>query len=677
MKSALLGLTPLIQHTFVKFASVGVVNTLSTLAIIFLLKFLFGVPDSAANFAGYTVGLAISFGLNKRWTFRHRAGAIPALGRFLLVFAASYVLNIAVVLTALEMGVNSYFAHVTGMPFYSLTFYAGCRLFAFAPDTAAVPVVRADPRQQVARLWYVAAIVPFIAVLLYRLGDAPLEIWDEARLANNAIEMAYNGFSLITTYEGLPDHWNTKPPLLIWAMAASIQVFGATEWAVRIPSVVATIATASIVFWFCVERFRRPFIGFAAVLLLLFMPGYIHTHSARTGDYDALLTLFTTAYLLAGYLFIHAAPERRKTWLFICSACISLAFLAKTIQGLILLPPLAAYLVYSGRLGPTLRMPQFYWNALMVVALPVVYYAVRESIDPGYFAAAMNNDLLGRFSTVIEKHSGGPFWYLVNVTLHPLLVPGLLAGFWMMSQGQGEQRRVGQFLGMAALFYLVVVSSASTKLSWYLVPLCPLLALLLGMLADELRLALAERFALPARAARHALVLVCAAASVGIAALNLYMADRVVRAKSDDALDRYSVFLRDTVPAHGARLSLLVLHPGYPNYQEDGFYVAPTLFYAKALRSRGWTVEVAPPSALRRASAGALVLCGAALLQEASAMLVLRPLEVKDGCGLYAVDGKRTDANGAVAAPARGHVQVAGPAVIPAKAPIRAAAAAP
>ena len=644
MKSALLGLTPLIQHTFVKFASVGVVNTLSTLAIIFVLKFFFSVPDSAANFAGYTVGLAISFGLNKRWTFRHDAGAIPALGRFLLVFAASYVLNIAVVLMALKMGVNSYFAHITGMPFYSLTFYAGCRLFAFAPGTSdAAAMRRVDPQEQVARLWYIAAIVPFIVVMLYRLGDAPLEIWDEARLANNAIEMARNGFSLITTYEGVPDHWNTKPPLLIWAMAASIRVFGETEWAVRIPSVLAALATASIVYWFCVQRFRRPFIGFAAVVLMLCMPGYVHTHAARTGDYDVLLTLFTTGYLLAGYLFVHAPPERRKTWLFICSACISLAFLTKTIQGLILLPPLAAYVVYSGRIASTLRMPQFYWNALMVVAIPLVYYAVREAVDPGYFSAALNNDLLGRYATVIEKHSGGPLWYVVNVQLHPWLVPGLLCGFWIMSQGQREERSVGQLIGVATLFYLVVVSSASTKLSWYLVPLCPLLALLLGMMAEDLRLALVERYRLSEQVARNALILACAVGCVAIMALNFYKADRTVRTESADALDRYSVFLRDTVKPRGEWRKLLVVHPGYPNYQEDAFYVAPTLFYAKALRSKGLEVEVRPPSALQQVDADALVLCGDALVEEASSIFVLRALERNGGCGIYGVAGRRPD----------------------------------
>lgn len=639
MKSALLGLSPLIQHTFVKFASVGVVNTLSTLTLIFLLKFLFSVPDSAANFAGYTVGLAISFGLNKKWTFRHHAGAIPALARFLLVFAVSYVLNIAVVLSALELGVNSYFAHITGMPFYSLTFYAGCRLFAFAPGAADAADVRpVDQQEQAARLWFVAAMVPFIAVLLYRLGDTPLEIWDEARLANNAIEMAHRGFSLITTYEGAPDHWNTKPPLLIWAMALSIRVFGETEWAVRVPSVLAAVATATMVYWFCVARFRRPFIGFTAVLLLLCMPGYVHTHAARSADYDALLTLFTTAYLLAGYLFVHAAPERRPKWLFICSACISLAFLTKTIQGLIFLPPLAAYLVVSGRLASTLRMPQFYWNVLMIVAVPVGYYTLRESIDPGYFRAVLDNDLLGRYATVIEKHSGGPFWYLVNVTLHPLLVPGLLGAAWMMWQGQREVRAVSLYLGLTTLFYLIVVSSASTKLSWYLVPLCPLLALLLGIFAEEFRLALIERLGLSENAERNVLFLVCAVASVGITWANFYRSDRIIQAKGANALDRYSVFLRDTVKRRADRMHVLVAHPGYPNYQEDAYYVAPTLFYAKAMRALGWTVDVLPLTSVRDSSADALVFCGDVSAQAATSELALQPLQREGACGLYRIN---------------------------------------
>jgi putative flippase GtrA len=57
----------------VKFAVVGVANTVVGLAAIYLCKWLLGFNDALANITGYTVGLIISFLLNRGWTFGHSA----------------------------------------------------------------------------------------------------------------------------------------------------------------------------------------------------------------------------------------------------------------------------------------------------------------------------------------------------------------------------------------------------------------------------------------------------------------------------------------------------------------------------------------------------------------------------------------------------------------------------
>ena len=86
--------------------------------------------------------------------------------------------------------------------------------------------------------WFIGTTVVATSLLFYRLGALPTEVWDESRLAENALEMAKTGLSLISTYNGIPDHWNTKPPLLIWLTSISIRVLGPNEWGVRLPSAV-------------------------------------------------------------------------------------------------------------------------------------------------------------------------------------------------------------------------------------------------------------------------------------------------------------------------------------------------------------------------------------------------------------------------------------------------------
>jgi len=117
--------------TSVRFATVGVLNTLLTIGVIFSLKAFAGAPDVAANASGYVVGLVCSFTLNKRWTFQHEDRLLPALARFVTVFGVAYLSNIVVVLALIGAGFNDYLAHLVGMPVYTAVFYLGCLQFAF------------------------------------------------------------------------------------------------------------------------------------------------------------------------------------------------------------------------------------------------------------------------------------------------------------------------------------------------------------------------------------------------------------------------------------------------------------------------------------------------------------------------------------------------------------------
>jgi putative flippase GtrA len=120
-----------------RFVVVGIANTLIGLLAIYLCKWLFGFRDALANFSGYMIGLAVSFFLNRGWTFRHSGAVLPALARFLVIFAVAYLLNLATVLIAIHsFGVNSYVAQAIGIAPYTVFFYLGSRHFAFRPAPA-------------------------------------------------------------------------------------------------------------------------------------------------------------------------------------------------------------------------------------------------------------------------------------------------------------------------------------------------------------------------------------------------------------------------------------------------------------------------------------------------------------------------------------------------------------
>jgi 4-amino-4-deoxy-L-arabinose transferase-like glycosyltransferase/putative flippase GtrA len=590
-----------------KFAGVGFLNVFITLLIVFALKEGFGVDDVPANFIGYVAGLLSSFILNKRWTFGNDSGTFAAFLRFIVVFAASYLLNILTVLTALRVGMHDYLAHIMGMPVYSLVFYLGCRSFAFpAPKTSHMPShFQADHvpyrenqnprREQTMRfdvwIWFILTFVFSAIILFYRLGELPIVLWDEARLANNALEMSRSGLSLITTYNWSPDHWNTKPPALIWAMACAIKLFGPGEIAVRLPSALSSLATSMILFSVCAWHLRRPVAGFIAVLLLYATPGYVLFHGARSGDYEALLILGTTSYLIAGYLMLQAKPAEKPVWLAICSGCIVLSFLTKTIQGMIMLPPLIAFVCIKERSGLFLRARAFLLAGLFIIAICAGYYLLREQYDPGYFKAVQANDLAGRYANEIEQHGQDWTWYLNQTRQFPWLIPCFLVAGWQLRQGMASSRPLILLLFIASVFYFVIISSARTKLVWYAAPLSPLCALIMAIGLTGFLETYGKAYPFVSPAGLPLRVLLSAAAATVIL-FNLNAINTQIAKRAADYLDAYSVFLRSTQMDKFKTAKLAVIHPGYQNQQNDPYYIAPPLFYVNRLRVEGRDVRV-------------------------------------------------------------------------------------
>ena len=120
-----------------RFLVVGVLNTLIGLLAIYLGKWWLGLGDVLANLFGYAIGLCFSFVVNRSWTFDHSGAVVPALMRFLVVFAIAYVLNLATVLVAIRVfGINAYIAQALGIVPYTLFFFLGSRYYAFRAGPA-------------------------------------------------------------------------------------------------------------------------------------------------------------------------------------------------------------------------------------------------------------------------------------------------------------------------------------------------------------------------------------------------------------------------------------------------------------------------------------------------------------------------------------------------------------
>jgi putative flippase GtrA len=115
------------------FGAVGLVNTAVGLAVIYAVMFFFRTGPAIANAVGYAVGLAISFALNRSWTFDSKGGLAHLLPKFLVVIAAAYLLNLSAVMAAISLfSVAPYLAQAMGVSLYTVCSFFGCRWFVFA-----------------------------------------------------------------------------------------------------------------------------------------------------------------------------------------------------------------------------------------------------------------------------------------------------------------------------------------------------------------------------------------------------------------------------------------------------------------------------------------------------------------------------------------------------------------
>ncbi|RTQ45826.1 phospholipid carrier-dependent glycosyltransferase [Hymenobacter gummosus] len=314
-------------------------------------------------------------------------------------------------------------------------------------------------------------------LLFWKLGGLPVQQWDECRTGLNALEMLARGEYLVPYYRGQPDLWNAKPPLHVWLLMLSFASLGPSELALRLPAALAALATVGLVYAAGRRWLGHAAAGLLAALALVTAGGFTTLHVARAGDFDATLTLWTTAGTLAwlGYL---RSGRTGLAWL--TGGSYALAFMTKGIAALLPGPGLVLAVWATGR-SARLRRPAPWLAAGLVLAVALGWYGLREALSPGYLEAVREFEL--RMATDNVENNGQPLlWYvghLLEANFSAWLAPALLAVVlaWRRPDGSPAQLLVRGAATVAGT-QLLILSLTRTKLAWYDAPLYPLLALL-------------------------------------------------------------------------------------------------------------------------------------------------------------------------------------------------------
>ncbi|MBB3208485.1 4-amino-4-deoxy-L-arabinose transferase-like glycosyltransferase [Rhodopirellula rubra] len=321
-----------------------------------------------------------------------------------------------------------------------------------------------------------------LVVLLPNLSY-PLIEPDETRYAQIAIEMNTSHEWVTPTLDGLP--YLDKPPLLYWLTAATFQILGVNETAARLPSMLAALATILLTFgWGARIVGQRP--AWLAAITLTLSGGFIL--AGRFLILDSLLTLFTTASLLSGYIAVRGQCHRPTWWMVAGIAC-ALGVLTKGPVAFVLCAP---PLVVSGWLrADESRTRVWHWIAfvLPMVVFCVPWYAAVAKFNPHFVDYFFWEHNFQRFMRGSNHEQ--PLWFYIPIVFAAMFPSSLLlpsVGVFLASRADRirslRSEDVG-FLCCAAIWALAFFSAASCKLPTYILPVIPLLCLIMGVMLDQ------------------------------------------------------------------------------------------------------------------------------------------------------------------------------------------------
>ncbi|MDD8042545.1 MAG: glycosyltransferase family 39 protein [Verrucomicrobiota bacterium] len=314
-----------------------------------------------------------------------------------------------------------------------------------------------------------------VIVLAGWLGSNGLAEPDEGRFGEIAREMALQHDWLIPHLNGVP-HFQ-KPPLTYWITAVFIRLLGPNEWAVRLTPALAALGTILFTMYISGNLYGQA-CQWKAGLVLLVSTGFFIV--ARLVTTDMLLTFFITAAVAGLIGYVHGG---RKVWLCVFYGAMGLGFLSKGPLGIVI-PAITAVMMQVEQWRRHRPIVRLYWFAGMPIALLIglSWYLALIHRDKTLFDYFFRHEFIDRIASNTHGRAE-PIWFYPGV-----LVLGLLpwTGFAFVALRDLWRRRrslssanLWLFAGWVVIPY-VILTLVVSKLSTYLLPLMPPLAIIVA-----------------------------------------------------------------------------------------------------------------------------------------------------------------------------------------------------
>ncbi len=341
----------------------------------------------------------------------------------------------------------------------------------------------------------IAVFLFFLSFVLIfpNLGKNHLIPYDEAIYAKIARNMVESGEYAFMQWKPMAV-WYEKPPLYIWMTSLFMKLLGVAPLAARLPSAIMGLATVMMVYFAGKKMFNKT-AGFLSAFVLITTTQYLYY--SRAAMTDVTTTFFVTASLLS-YLFVRG--RRGNLYWLLPGALAGFAVMTKGVVGLLPFPIIFMCEIYllitkQSRFSFKFFGPlAFMLLGWAVVALPWHIYMYR-SFGYEFLRQYIGYHVWDRAVTAIED-KGRPFtWYLIvlKVSMRVWFL-ALLAALPLAVYRAFKKQRVYVFLLIWSLFIFLFFSAAKSKLVWYVMPLYPALAFMIGAFIDSFLKFIMRRF---------------------------------------------------------------------------------------------------------------------------------------------------------------------------------------
>ena len=321
----------------------------------------------------------------------------------------------------------------------------------------------------------------FLGLLFgFKLGERPLWSPDEGRYSEIPREMVASGDYLTPRLNGVK--YFEKPPLFYWLQSLSIQLFGLSEWSLRLWTAIFALFGCLAVYTGGRKLFGQKSGLLASVILATSL---LYFAMGRIITLDMSVSILLTCALLA---FIVGTSEpvgtRRRLILWAFYIFAALATLTKGLIGIVI--PGMVIGLWIALMGEWSLLKKMYLPSgiaiFLLVTLP--WHILVAQANPEFLNFYIVHEHFQRFLT---KRRGPlrQWWIFI-----PVLLLGMFPWTVFLIQAirhnlplswrRRRQHKEALFLILWAGLVLVFFSASSSKLIPYILPIFPPLAILIG-----------------------------------------------------------------------------------------------------------------------------------------------------------------------------------------------------